>query len=466
MSVLSDLLASDGTRSDKVIADSLVRTSEIVVMDKVLVMLLRLERVPHPTHVLEVCCNRGEGILPVASAVFVLKLMFFDDKYVGAEDVCLMFVPIGSVWATDHMVDTGTVVEFVGRSASFETVDPASDGSDVLTSVPLEFGDNGRGLSVGTASSVASVPYFCTLLHSKKHSLGRYHFSRLSTNQSYAFVELYQMKKQDFAVAMVTMAVTLFATVQLGLFIGIGFSLFMIVYRSAHPHWTILGELSYKPGARQYDGILILRFGASLFFANFAFFQDTVIEQIEKRGHGVTDADAEDTEQAAEYVRSRSDLEENRLLMQGRDRVHHLLCGLSSSTSTRGLYDYSGVCGMQGVERSRTRAVHFLERDDAAAIRRLETPVASPRAEIGNGGGTTLFSQFPVDATISSPFTSHAHASPRLADVVASPTQEYIDCAWNGQLHRDQFFLTVQGAVAFASSFLGSSRASGGYGTM
>ncbi|KAI8811680.1 sulfate transporter family-domain-containing protein [Cladochytrium replicatum] len=325
------------------------------------------------------------------------------------------------------------------------------------------------------------------------------------------FVELYQMKKQDFAVAIVTMGVTLFATVQLGLFIGIAFSLFMIVYRSAHPHWAILGELNYKPGtfksvhryrgARQYDGILIFRFDASLFFANFAFFQDTVIEQIEKRGHIETDLDAEDTEQAAEYERSRGDLEENRPLMQGRDRVPHspvkfivfdfnpvndldvsacqgiirLQRRLCEQYSVRVLF--AGVKGpvrdtlwrvtggMQGLDRSRTRAVHFLELDDAAAIRRLQTPVASPRPENRNGEATTLFSQFPVDATISSPFTPHAHSSPRLAGVVGSPTQEYIDCACNGQLHRDQFFLTVQGAVAFARSVLVSSRA-GGYGTL
>ncbi|KAI8808042.1 sulfate transporter family-domain-containing protein [Cladochytrium replicatum] len=309
------------------------------------------------------------------------------------------------------------------------------------------------------------------------------------------FIQLYRMKKQDFAVALVTSALTIFTTVQYGLFIGIGFSLFMIVYRSAHPHWTILGELSYKPGtfksvrryrgARQYGGILIFRFDASLFFANIQYFQKTLIKQIDKRGHMEVDSDAEDTVQYAEFQRSRADVEAHfdehrsvpepvQFVVLDFNPVNDMDVSASHGIMTlqRRLWEqhsilvfYAGVKGpvrdtlwrvtggVQGAERYQADLVHYLPSEAiraTEAIRRFSGSAAFPQQPTDPDNPSHSIE--PQESQLVETPSSDAHTPPISSQqgITTSLEQTYVACVLKNQLHADQFFLTVHGAVSFA----------------
>ncbi len=70
---------------------------------------------------------------------------------------------------------------------------------------------------------------------------------------------------------------TLFLGVELGLGIAVGLSLTLVIFESAYPHTAILGRLPGRTEYRNiknyrqaecYDGILIVRIDAPIYFAN------------------------------------------------------------------------------------------------------------------------------------------------------------------------------------------------------
>jgi SulP family sulfate permease len=84
-----------------------------------------------------------------------------------------------------------------------------------------------------------------------------------------------------------TMVATFFTTLLLGtekgIITGVAFSLFIFVWRSAHPHIAELGYLQKEgifrnikrfPEGKIYPDVLILRVDASLYFANMSFLED------------------------------------------------------------------------------------------------------------------------------------------------------------------------------------------------
>ena len=84
--------------------------------------------------------------------------------------------------------------------------------------------------------------------------------------------------RPDFIAAIAALVgVTVFDTLP-GLFIGIGVSLVLLIYRASRPYVAVLGrssgpdgaylDLSRHPDARPADGIVVLRIESSLFFAN------------------------------------------------------------------------------------------------------------------------------------------------------------------------------------------------------
>jgi high affinity sulfate transporter 1 len=84
--------------------------------------------------------------------------------------------------------------------------------------------------------------------------------------------------RPDFIAAVAALlGVTVFDILP-GLFIGIGASLVLLLYRSSRPHVTRLGELSAQPGhwgdvrrhtdAVEMPGVIVLRLEAAMFFAN------------------------------------------------------------------------------------------------------------------------------------------------------------------------------------------------------
>ena len=90
-------------------------------------------------------------------------------------------------------------------------------------------------------------------------------------------ISLWHIHKLDFCVWLVACLGTLFLGVEIGLAIAVGVSLLLVIYESAYPHTAVLGRL---PGttvyrnvkqysdAEVYDGIVIVRVDAPIYFAN------------------------------------------------------------------------------------------------------------------------------------------------------------------------------------------------------
>jgi len=96
---------------------------------------------------------------------------------------------------------------------------------------------------------------------------------------------LWRVHKFDFGVWFFAFTGTLFLGVELGLGIAVGLSLLIVIFESAYPHTAVLGRL---PGTTQYrnvknyrqaelyDGILVVRIDAPIYFANTQNIRDKV----------------------------------------------------------------------------------------------------------------------------------------------------------------------------------------------
>ena len=99
------------------------------------------------------------------------------------------------------------------------------------------------------------------------------------------FTSLYRADKPEFWIGVATFLAVLFIGVLQGVGIGIFLSLGLLVYHNTHPKIDVLGKMK-EPGvyknialhkdAVQFEHILIIRFGDSLFFANAGYFADQV----------------------------------------------------------------------------------------------------------------------------------------------------------------------------------------------
>jgi sulfate transporter 4 len=90
-------------------------------------------------------------------------------------------------------------------------------------------------------------------------------------------IYLWRVHRFDFGVWMFAFVGTLFLGVELGLGIAVGLSLTLVIFESAYPHTAILGRLPGRTEYRNiknyrqaecYDGILIVRIDAPIYFAN------------------------------------------------------------------------------------------------------------------------------------------------------------------------------------------------------
>lgn len=98
-------------------------------------------------------------------------------------------------------------------------------------------------------------------------------------------IYLWRVHKFDFSVWMVAFIGTLFLGVELGLGISVGISLLLVIFESAYPHTAMLGRLPgthhYRnikqyPDAEQYDGIVLVRVDAPIYFANTQHVRDKI----------------------------------------------------------------------------------------------------------------------------------------------------------------------------------------------
>ncbi|XP_057522379.1 probable sulfate transporter 4.2 [Amaranthus tricolor] len=98
---------------------------------------------------------------------------------------------------------------------------------------------------------------------------------------------LWHVDKKDFFLWTVTFASTLFLGIEIGVLVGVGFSLAFVIYESANPHIAVLGRLPgttiYRnvqqyPEAYTYHGIVVVRVDAPMYFANTSYIKDRLRE--------------------------------------------------------------------------------------------------------------------------------------------------------------------------------------------
>lgn len=104
---------------------------------------------------------------------------------------------------------------------------------------------------------------------------------------------LWNVKKQDFAMLLITFGVTLAFGIKEGILAGVAMSLVILIYRTTNPHIAILGKL---PNSNDYRNInrfdeietrsdvLVIRHDSQLFFANIDNFIDHLKKHIERKG--------------------------------------------------------------------------------------------------------------------------------------------------------------------------------------
>lgn len=98
-------------------------------------------------------------------------------------------------------------------------------------------------------------------------------------------IYLWRVHKFDYSVWMVAFIGTLFLGVELGLGLSVGISLLLVIFESAYPHTAVLGRLpgthQYRnikqyPDAELYDGIVLVRVDAPIYFANTQHVRDKI----------------------------------------------------------------------------------------------------------------------------------------------------------------------------------------------
>ncbi|XWS75042.1 hypothetical protein CRYUN_Cryun01aG0051000 [Craigia yunnanensis] len=98
---------------------------------------------------------------------------------------------------------------------------------------------------------------------------------------------LWHVDKKDFLLWTITSTTTLFLGIEIGVLVGVGVSLAFVIHESANPHIAVLGRLPgttvYRniqqyPEAYTYNGIVIVRIDAPIYFANISYIKDRLRE--------------------------------------------------------------------------------------------------------------------------------------------------------------------------------------------
>ncbi|KAL5569148.1 hypothetical protein UlMin_025723 [Ulmus minor] len=98
---------------------------------------------------------------------------------------------------------------------------------------------------------------------------------------------LWRVDKKDFLLWTITSTTTLFFGIEIGVLVGVGVALAFVIHESANPHIAVLGRLPgttvYRniqqyPEAYTYNGIVIVRIDAPIYFANISYLKDRLRE--------------------------------------------------------------------------------------------------------------------------------------------------------------------------------------------
>lgn len=105
---------------------------------------------------------------------------------------------------------------------------------------------------------------------------------------------LWNNRKDEFVVLLVTFLVTLFIGIPLGILLGVLFSLLLMVYRTSNPHFAVLENIkgsTYYRNVKRFgkevilrEDLLIVRFDAQLYFGNAGFFKRQLFKEIDAKG--------------------------------------------------------------------------------------------------------------------------------------------------------------------------------------
>ena len=111
-------------------------------------------------------------------------------------------------------------------------------------------------------------------------------------NVRYA-IDLYNTRRDEFFLLLMTCLLTLFVGISEGILIGALLSLLLMVIRTSKPHYAVLAKVSgtnyyknvsrFETDTKIDDDILIIRFDAQLFFGNRDYFRKIVYEEMEKK---------------------------------------------------------------------------------------------------------------------------------------------------------------------------------------
>lgn len=104
--------------------------------------------------------------------------------------------------------------------------------------------------------------------------------------------ELWKVDRKDFWLLMATFLATILLGIVTGIVVGILLSLLFVVVRSSVLEPIVLGRIGesnvYRnievyPNARQYEGVLMMRYDHDIFFVNAASFYEHIVNSIEER---------------------------------------------------------------------------------------------------------------------------------------------------------------------------------------
>jgi len=100
---------------------------------------------------------------------------------------------------------------------------------------------------------------------------------------------LWYTYRKDFFMMLITFLATLILGIEEGVLTGVILSLLLVIYRASRPHVAVLGKLPDSdhfrnverfPEAKQYKGVIILRFDAPLYFLNIESFKDLIYDTV------------------------------------------------------------------------------------------------------------------------------------------------------------------------------------------
>ncbi|MFS4467121.1 SulP family inorganic anion transporter [Maribacter sp. 2210JD10-5] len=105
---------------------------------------------------------------------------------------------------------------------------------------------------------------------------------------------LWNTKRDEFFVLLITFITTLFVGITEGILVGVLASLLLMVYRTSRPHFAVLGNIKnsdYYKNIKRFgdeamirDDLLIIRFDAQLYFGNATFFKKELMHHIKAKG--------------------------------------------------------------------------------------------------------------------------------------------------------------------------------------